>query len=160
MKLYDAENITIVPFQKEYQGAFKELNLSWIEKYFTMEEMDYKSLENPQEYILDKGGHILFILANKKPVGVCALIPSRLKGYDFELAKMGVAKQQQRKGLGLLLGLAIIKKAKSTGAKKIYLESNTILISAIELYKKLGFKEIIGPPSPYRRCNIQMELQL
>ncbi|RZL43422.1 MAG: MarR family transcriptional regulator, partial [Pedobacter sp.] len=40
----------------------------------------------------------------------------------------------------------------------IYLESNTILKPAINLYHKLGFEKIAGKPTPYTRCNIQMEL--
>lgn len=152
--------IEIVPYKKQYRYTFKSLNQWWIEKYFTMEEMDYKALDNPKEYILDKGGHILFALLNKEPLGVCALIPTSLQEYDYELAKMGVSLSAQGKGIGLLLGEAIIEKAKTCGAKKIHLESNTILEPAIHLYRKLGFKEVSGLPSPYSRCNIQMELTL
>jgi hypothetical protein len=35
-----------------------------------------------------------------------------------------------------------------------------VLTPAISLYGKLGFKKIVGPPTPYQRCNIQMELAL
>lgn len=154
------KNCTIVPFEEKYQSAFKHLNQWWIEKYFTMEKMDHQALDYPKTYILDKGGHILFALLNQKPVGVCALIPSALKEYDYELAKMGVATEAQGKGIGLFLGKAIIEKATAKGAKKIHLESNTVLQPAIHLYRKLGFVEIAGLPSPYQRCNIQMELIL
>jgi GNAT superfamily N-acetyltransferase len=64
------------------------------------------------------------------------------------------------KNIGWLLGKAIVTKAKSLKAKKLYLESNTILRPAIGLYQKLGFKKIEGLPTPYERCNIQMELKL
>ncbi len=53
--------------------------------------------------------------------------------------------------------MRIIDKAKSLGAKKIYLESNTILKPAVGLYHKLGFKTIPLRPTPYERCDIQME---
>jgi hypothetical protein len=46
------------------------------------------------------------------------------------------------------------------GAKKIYLESNTILKPAINLYHKMGFQKVSGLATPYKRCNIQMELVL
>ncbi|HMI01089.1 MAG TPA: GNAT family N-acetyltransferase, partial [Pedobacter sp.] len=59
-----------------------------------------------------------------------------------------------------LLGNAVIEKARSLGARKIYLESNTILTPAINLYHKLGFKKVAGHATPYERCNIQMELSL
>lgn len=38
-----------------------------------MEETDYKALEHPQEYILDKGGFIFVALYQDEPVGVSAL---------------------------------------------------------------------------------------
>ena len=59
-----------------------------------------------------------------------------------------------------LLGTAIIEKARTLGARGIYLESNTILKPAISLYHKLGFKKVTGHPTPYARCNIQMGLPL
>ncbi|WP_244950810.1 GNAT family N-acetyltransferase [Pedobacter suwonensis] len=80
--------------------------------------------------------------------------------YDFELAKMAVSPKAQGKNVGFLLAKAIIEKAKSLGAAKIYLESNTILKPAINLYHKLGFQKVPGKPTPYARCNIQMELNL
>ena len=46
------------------------------------------------------------------------------------------------------------------GATRVYLESNTILEPAINLYRKLGFKSVEGGASPYGRCNIQMEVWL
>jgi GNAT superfamily N-acetyltransferase len=78
----------------------------------------------------------------------------------FELAKMAVAPGAKGKGIGLLLGQACIDKARALGAGRVYLESNTKLRPAISLYHKLGFRKIAGPPSPYERCNIQMELRL
>ncbi|WP_432713489.1 GNAT family N-acetyltransferase, partial [Pedobacter sp.] len=80
--------------------------------------------------------------------------------YDFELAKMAVSPKAQGKHIGWILGQAIVAAAKEKGAKKLYLESNTALQPAINLYKKLGFTTITGRSTPYERCNIQMELTL
>jgi GNAT superfamily N-acetyltransferase len=99
-------------------------------------------------------------LYNEEPVGVCALIKMKDPDYDYELAKMAVSPRAQGKNIGWLLGQAIVEKAKSLGAKKVYLESNTILKPAINLYHKLGFKKIAGHATPYERCNIQMEIQI
>ena len=41
-----------------------------------------------------------------------------------------------------------------------YLETNSILEPAVNLYRKLGFKDVAGGASPYCRCNVQMELPL
>lgn len=159
-KLRESREVTIVPYQRKYQQAFKALNEEWIGTYFKMEEADYKALDNPKGYILDKGGHILVALHDNDPVGVCALIKMKDPEYDFELAKMAVSPRMQGKNIGWLLGSAVIEKARELGARKLYLESNTILKPAIGLYHKLGFTKVAGRPTPYERCDIQMELVL
>jgi len=159
-KIRESKDVKIVEYKPEYQDAFKALNVEWISKYFEMEEADYKALDNPEDYILKKGGKILVALYENEPVGVCALIKMNNAEYDFEMAKMAVSPKVQGKNIGWLLGKAIADKAKELGAKKIYLESNTILKPAINLYYKLGFEKVFGLETPYKRCNIQMELVL
>src|SRR6218665_3552402 len=159
-RLRESKDVEIVEYEPKYQSSFRNLNVEWISNYFEMEETDYKSLDNPQEYILDKGGKILVALYKDEPLGVCALIKMNDKDYDFEMAKMAVSPKAQGKNIGWLLGQAIINSAKELGASKLYLESNTILKPAINLYYKLGFVKISGRPTPYQRANIQMELDL
>jgi len=154
------EIVKIVEYTPEYKLAFSNLNKEWISKYFKMEEADYKALDNADAYIIEKGGYILVALFNNEPVGVCALIKMNDPIYDFELAKMAVSPKMQGKKIGWILAEAIKEKAKQVGAKTLYLESNTLLTPAINLYRKLGFVEVFGRPTPYERCNIQMELVL
>jgi len=153
----DSINVEIIDYQPKYQEIFKALNEEWISTYFTMEDADYKALDNPQDYILDKGGYILIALYNGEPLGVCALIKMDDNEYDYELAKMAVSPKAQGKNIGFLLASAVLERAKSLGASKVYLENNTILKPAINLYNKLGFRKVAGKPTPYTRCNIQME---
>lgn len=152
--------ITIVEYSTEYKAAFKALNEEWISKYFKMEKADYDALDNPEDYIINKGGHILVALQDNEPVGVCALIKMSDEKYGYELAKMAVSPSVHGKGIGYQLALASIHKARELGAQWLYLESNTILEPAINLYRKLGFIEVKGRETPYERCNIQMELSL
>ena len=159
-KQRESQKVKIIDYTPEYQQAFKQLNEQWITTWFKMEEADHRSLDDPQGYILEKGGHILMALYNHEPVGVCALIKMDDPEYDFELAKMAVSPTVQGKNIGYLLGTAIAEKARSLGASKIYLESNTVLKPAINLYQKLGFVKVVGHTTPYERCNIQMELSL
>lgn len=151
-------NISIVDFSPSYQAAFKSLNYEWISKFFSVEESDRKMLEDPYNYIIDKGGTILIALLDDEPVGTCALIS--MADDTFELAKMAVSPKAQGKQIGFRLGQAIVERAKSLKAKSIYLETNSKLTPAIKLYEKLGFKSACGHESPYSRCNVQMELQL
>lgn len=157
-KKRESQDVQIVDFQPQYLEAFKSLNIEWISTYFEMEEADYKALDNPEEYILNKGGKIFVALYQNKPVGVCALIKMKDSNYDFEMAKMAVSPRAQGKNIGFLLGQRIVESARELGANKIYLESNTILKPAINLYYKLGFQRVYGLATPYKRCNIQMEL--
>lgn len=159
-KLRESKNVEVVNYEEKYQAAFRLFNEEWISTYFKMEEADYKALDNPKSYILDKGGKIFVALYDNEPVGVCALIKMDDPDYDFELAKMAVSPKIQGKSIGWLLGQAVVNAAKDLGASKIYLESNTSLKPAINLYHKLGFKKVIGRSTPYERCNIQMELDL
>lgn len=159
-KRRESKNVEIVDYKPSYRKIFKDMNEEWISRYFKMEPADYIALDNPKGYILDKGGHILVALFNGEPAGVCALVKMDDPVYDFELAKMAVSPKFQGHHIGLKLGLAAIDKAKAEGASAIYLESNTLLKPAIRLYDKLGFVKLNGRPSPYERCNIQMELIL
>jgi DNA-binding MarR family transcriptional regulator/predicted GNAT family N-acyltransferase len=156
----ESRKVTIVDYSPKYAAAFKTLNEEWISKYFKMEEADYKALDNPKGYILDKGGLILIALYQDEPVGACALIKMKDPEYQYELAKMAVSPKAQGKNIGFLLGTAILERARTLGAKKVYLESNTILKPAINLYHKLGFQKVVGHPTPYDRCNIQMGVTL
>ena len=125
-----------------------------------MEAADYAALDNPDTYILDKGGYIFMALYQGQPVGTCSLIKMDNGQYDYELAKMGVSPLVQGKGIGLRLGNTIIQKAKALGGKTLFLESNTKLKPAIRLYQKLGFQKVPHQASVYERSNIQMVLEL
>lgn len=150
----ESAQVKVIDYTQQYQPAFKQLSEEWITQYFKMEATDYKSLDHPDEYIIDKGGHIFIALYNGEAVGTCAMI--KMEDNTYELAKMAVSPKAKGKGIGFILGQACIIKAKELGAQKLYLESNTILKPAINLYYKLGFKKVTGVPSPYERCNIQM----
>ncbi|WP_086934630.1 bifunctional helix-turn-helix transcriptional regulator/GNAT family N-acetyltransferase [Agarilytica rhodophyticola] len=150
-----AEEIQIVDYAPQYHHAFKSLNEAWITQHWEMELSDYKSLENPEQNILQKGGAILIGLYQGKPIASCALI--KMDNECFELAKMAVAADLRGKRIGEKIGLATLQRAKLMGAKRVYLESNSTLTPAISLYKKLGFVAVDKQASPYQRCDIQME---
>jgi GNAT superfamily N-acetyltransferase len=150
--------IVVVDFESRHRDAFRMLNEAWITKYFSLEPSDLEMLDAPEDRIVAKGGAILVAVRGDEVLGVCALLA---KGdATYELAKMAVADEAQGQGIGTLLGRIAIAKARSLGASRVILESNTRLEPAMALYAKLGFKKIDGGPSPYCRCNIQMELTL
>lgn len=159
-KKRESSSIEIVDYQTKYQNDFKRLNEQWITKYFKIEEADSKALDNPEDYILKRGGHIIIAIQEQEVIGVCALLKMHNHEYDYELAKMAVSPKAHGKGIGYLLGTSILEKAKQLDAKTVYLESNTILKPAISLYDKLGFQKVSGHYTPYERSNIQMVVTL
>ena len=154
----DAARVEIVDFRPEHADAFRQMNLDWINHYWEIEEADLLYLDHPQEKILAPGGAILMALHEGEAVGAVALIP--MGGGSYELAKMAVDERARGKGIGWRLGTALLDRARDLGANRVYLESNTILEPAINLYRKLGFEPVQGGVSPYDRCNIQMETWL
>jgi putative acetyltransferase len=146
-----------------YEREFRQLNEAWISKYFSLEESDKLILSNPQKYILDKGGNVFLALYNGKLVGCCALQVHDL--HTCELGKMAVDPSAQGKGIGFMLGKALVDKARQRGFKRIILEGNTKMAASISLYRKLGFQEVpFGQIQQthelHNRCNIFMELNL
>jgi DNA-binding MarR family transcriptional regulator/GNAT superfamily N-acetyltransferase len=153
------KNIKIVRYNSEYKDIFKELNLEWLNKYFEVEEEDWKALENPESYYIKNGGEIFFAIIDEKIAGTCAV--KKINGKHFELSKMAVSELYQGRQIGKKLALTAIGFAYEKGAHKIVLNTSPKLKTAISLYKKLGF-EILSEtfPTKYKRDLFKMELNL
>jgi ribosomal protein S18 acetylase RimI-like enzyme len=157
----DWEIVAFEPDNLGHRDAFRLLNLAWIEEHFFVESEDRKYLYHP-EVILETGGQI-FMAEDRRSekdevLGTCALIVH--SDGTFELSKMGVAPQAQRRGIGDALCRAVIEAAREQGAREVVLMSNTILEPAIRLYHRLGFKTVPIEKSDYERANIKMVLEL
>jgi ribosomal protein S18 acetylase RimI-like enzyme len=149
--------IEIVAYRPEHQPWFEKLNRDWIKKFFWMEQVDFEVLQNPGTHILTAGGFIFMALYQKEVAGTVAL--KFVEPGVYEFTKMAVDEKFRGKKVGEVLSNVAIVKAKETGARKIILYSNTKLIAAINLYRKLGFVEI-PLDGPYKRSDIKMELKL
>lgn len=149
--------IDIYEYKPAYQPWFEKLNRAWIEQYFEMEPVDFDVLQNPEEHILRHGGAILFAAQNGVIAGTAALKPAGPGIYEF--TKMAVDEAFRGRKIGERLTLAAIEKARSLGAYKVILYSNTRLAPAIALYRKTGFVEV-PVDGPYKRSDIKMELPL
>lgn len=152
--------VRIELYQPAYREDFVRLNSEWIRRFFHLESSDRVVLNDPEGYILNKGGQIFFALNESGHViGCCALIAHPEK-EGLELAKMAVSPRFQGMGTGRLLGEAALAYARTQGVKKLFLEGNTRLEASIALYRRLGFREIPMVHPAYERCNIMMELHL
>lgn len=157
-KTREGREVQIIPYEPSHQPVFRSLNEQWITQHWQLEEHDIECIDHPQESIIDKGGYIFVALYRNEPVGVCALCKMDEPEYEYELAKLAVNPDMRGKGIGYQLCKAVVDKARSLGAKNIFLESNTLLKPAIRTYKKLGFRELAEYHPAYARGDIQMEL--
>ena len=151
------DNLKIVPFNKDYKPAFEFLNRAWIEEYFVMEEEDLKTLQNPESYVLEKGGEVFFAILDGEVVGTAAMIQTD-KGI-YELAKMAVARQFQGLGIGRKLLKRCVDFSKEREATEIFLITNDSLKPALSLYLSFGFVlNDQNDDNRYERGNTKMNL--
>lgn len=157
IKTKQSDGVEIIDYAPGYNNAFRDLNYEWLEKYFKIESEDRKLLEDPENEIIQKGGSIFFAIAGKEILGTAALI--KHDDNSYELAKMAVTEKAQGRHIGKRLADAVLKKARELKLNRIFLETNTKLVPAMNLYHKLGFRQIeYNKPTKYERSTIMMEL--
>jgi N-acetylglutamate synthase-like GNAT family acetyltransferase len=157
VKKISADSVRVFSYEQRYQPWFEKFNRDWIEKYFWMEPIDFQVLQYPDKHIIQTGGEILMASVDEDVAGTVALRYVEPGVYEF--TKMAVDEKYRGKKIGKILANSAIEKAKALGAKKIILYSNTLLETAIQLYRKLGFREV-PVDGTYKRSNIKMELLL
>lgn len=149
------DTIRLIASEPDLLPHFERLNRHWIEKYFTIEPTDIDSLQHADKYILEKGGTIIFAVAGEEIVGTVALKP--IDATTTEMTKLAVDEKFQGYKIGWRLVKEIMHLAAAQGYKKVVLYSNTILVPALTMYEKFGFREIPVEPGRYKRSNIKME---
>ena len=151
--------IRIIDWQPEYQSAWKSLNIAWISKDYEVEQIDLDTLDFPEKYFIDGGGAVLLAqrISDGEILGTVALQP--FGNGVLELAKMTVSENARGLKIGELLGVAALERARTLGAKRVFLLSNASkAYQAINLYFKLGFRCVALESTEFKRANIQMEL--
>ena len=126
----DLPGLTIYPLETaEDRKAFRTLNEEWIVRCFSLEPRDVETLNDPDTFILRKGGHIFMIRAGSEAVGCVALIP--VQNGVYELSKMAVSPGLRGMGIGRRLLEHAIHQARVLGASSLILGSSTKLRSAL-----------------------------
>lgn len=141
--------------------AFYRLNEAWISQFFVLEAEDRKQLDDPIGQIVQPGGAVFVARLGDIVIGCVGIIPTQ-PGI-FELIKMAVSPHYQGHGTGRKLIAAAIDRARTLGAHRIALESNSQLAPAVHLYESFGFRHLGHDeiaPSPYARANVHMVLDL
>ena len=152
------DNIIIKDYYSNDFIEFKEINYQWLKESVGLSPYDEKVLENPEDEIIKKGGKIYLAWAGTEDAGTFILIPANDK--DLELTKLAVKKAYRRMGIGRMLVNFAIEEAKRSGYHTLILLTHPTLTAAINLYRKMGFTEILGHPDlpdPTGRCSITMQ---
>lgn len=157
----ELDSIVVAPMAStEDARAFKDLNLEWIEAFFSIEPADLVTLDNPQA-IVDGGGEVLIARLDGVAVGCVALVQEH-PGV-FELSKMAVSPHTRGRGIGRIVLAAALERVRALGAQELFLASNARLASAVYLYEAMGFVHVPPselPPSPYDRADVFMRYPL
>lgn len=149
----------IIPFEPQYAEVFAQLNKAWLEEYFFVEKYDEEILENPEKYILAKGGFVFLLRIEDKIVGTVALI--KVDAHTYELSKMAVEKSFRGKKFGHKLLEFSLQFSERQNINTLVLYSSRKLGNALHLYQKFGFEEVqMESGVAYERADIKMILKL
>jgi ribosomal protein S18 acetylase RimI-like enzyme len=147
----------IIPFEDRLATAFGKLNRDWLDHFALRESADDRHLDAPRESIIARKGQIFFAVEGDEVLGTCAAIPHG--DGVFEMAKLAVAPSARGKGIGRQLARSAIDFARGAGAKKVVLESNHKLATAVKLYESMGFVHAPLPSdASYETADVYMEL--
>ena len=128
-------------------NAFRTLNEEWIQKHFSLEEKDRRTLNDPEGQIVAKGGQVYVAEHGGEVVGAVALLA--YGNGDFELSKMAVSPSMRGQGIGRRLIVYTLEQARLLGARRVFLGSNSVLANAAHLYEVLGFRHVAPAELPY-----------
>jgi GNAT superfamily N-acetyltransferase len=110
-----------------------------IDSYFDPAKFAAELADLPGEFAPPSGE--LLIAEENRRIGGCVALRS-LGGEACEMKRMFVAPQLHGRGVGLLLGRAIVERAKELGYRRMLLDTGPAQREAQGLYRKLGFKHV------------------
>jgi DNA-binding MarR family transcriptional regulator len=151
-----AATLEIVPYEPAFRDDFYRLNAHWLQRYFRIEEIDRVMLSDPERYVLQPGGAIFFARLGHAVIGTCALLQESPGVY--ELSKMSVDESFQGMGAGRKLLDATIAEFHRRKGTQLFLESNSVLKTALRMYEQAGFRmqPSIRSGSHYERADVYM----
>jgi GNAT superfamily N-acetyltransferase len=150
--------IEIITYNDAFKDDLKHLTLEWLEKYVSVEPEDMKFMDNPRNYVLDKGGFIFLAKCHDEVIGTVSLY--KLADNNYELAKLAITEKYKGLKLGKQLMQFAIDKCKEIDATKVILHTTKRLEAAYNLYLQLGFVEVPVDKQKYIEAEIIMELDL
>jgi RimJ/RimL family protein N-acetyltransferase len=136
-------DVEILPIAEEHiEGFYNCLDIVARERIY-LALINAPSLESVRSFVLSNISNQIpqyVAIIDNKVIGWCDISPRKQEGFGHcgELG-MGVHPQYRRMGIGKLLAIHTIKKAKEIGVERIELEVFASNIPAITLYENIGF---------------------
>jgi len=151
-------SVEITGYDPAHKQAFHDMNIAWLEEYFTVEPAHRQMLENPEEELVANGGEVFFAVRGSEVLGTVGV--RHAGGGIYELTKLAVSPAAQGMGLGRFLCETVIDFFRGKDGKTLYLETHNKLKPALHIYESLNFKTVKNPGSKhYDGCDLYMEWQ-
>ena len=132
-----SQDITILPFQSEYQAEAKNLVLAGLAEHWgTLDPTKNQDLNDISSTYAN--GIFLVAWQNNQIIGTGALLP--MSNDTAEIVRMSVVANMRRKGIGKMILQKICERAKIDGYKRLVVETTETWNEVIEFYKQFGFQ--------------------
>jgi GNAT superfamily N-acetyltransferase len=132
-----SQDITILPFQSEYQAEVKNLVLAGLAEHWgTLDPTKNPDLDDISRTYAN--GMFLVAWQNDQIIGTGALLP--MSNDNAQIVRMSVAASMRRKGIGRKILQKLCERAKIDGYKRLLLEATDTWKEVIEFYKQYGFQ--------------------
>jgi ribosomal protein S18 acetylase RimI-like enzyme len=155
-------DVEIIPYAPQLRTYWVHITCEWfLEYHLPVEPFDQQLFEDPVRHVIAPGGAIFFARCCNEIVGTCGVM--KHTAHKWELIKLGVKRPFRGMHIGQRLVEAALEHAKSAGAQRIVLYTNSRLLAAYFLYRKLGFIKHPFPdggPARYAKANTFMILEL
>ncbi len=131
------QDITILPFQSEYQAEAKNLVLAGLAEHWgTLDPTKNQDLNNISSTYAN--GFFLVAWHNNQIIGTGALLP--MSNDTAEIVRVSVVANMRRKGIGKMILQKICERAQIDGYKRLVVETTETWNEVIEFYKQFGFQ--------------------
>jgi putative acetyltransferase len=132
-----SQEIILLPFQAENQTEVKNLVLAGLAEHWG--ELDPSKNPDLDDIAFTYAGAVFLVAwQDDKIIGTGALVPR--SEAIAEIARMSVAANARRNGVGKKILQRLCERAKSDGYKRLVLETTDTWYEVIEFYKKSGFQ--------------------
>lgn len=117
-----------------------------------------RDLEDLDAFYFSRGGGFLVAVDDDATVvGSCGVVP--IEGATWELRKMYLRADARGQGLGKRLLAHALDFVRGHGGKRVELETASVLVEAIALYTRAGFRPLPRSPDA-KRCDKVFALDL